>query len=65
MLIFMPPVLASPEFVENLLLYVMATTQVISAALVVEREEPRHIYKVQQLVHYISKVLSDCETHYS
>jgi hypothetical protein len=30
-----------------------------------EREEPRHVYKVQQSVYYISKVLSECETHYS
>jgi hypothetical protein len=43
----------------------MATTQVISAALVVEREEPKHLYKVQRLLYYISKVLSDCETRYN
>jgi hypothetical protein len=46
MLISKPPVLASLEPSETLLLYVMATTQVISAALVVEREEPGHVYKV-------------------
>jgi hypothetical protein len=34
-------------------------------ALVVEREEPRHIYKVRRLVYYINKVLSDCKTHYN
>jgi hypothetical protein len=55
--------LAPPEPGETLLLYMAATTQVISAALVVEREKPGHIYKVQQLVYYISKVLSNCETH--
>jgi hypothetical protein len=43
----------------------VATTQVISAALVVEREELGHIYKVQRSVYYISKVLSDCETRYN
>jgi hypothetical protein len=64
-LISKPPVLASPEPSETLLLYIMATTQVISIALVVEQEEPRHIYKVQSSVYYISKVLSDCETHYN
>jgi hypothetical protein len=32
---------------------------------VVESEEPCHIYKVQQPVYYISKVLSDCETPYN
>jgi hypothetical protein len=34
-------------------------------ALVVEREEPGHVYKVQQSVYYISKVLSDYETRYN
>jgi hypothetical protein len=34
-------------------------------ALVVEQEELKHVYKVQRLVYYISKVLSDCETHYN
>jgi hypothetical protein len=42
-----------------------ATTQVISTNLVVEWEEPEHIYKVQQPVYYISKVFSDCETRYN
>jgi hypothetical protein len=48
----------------TLLQYVSSTTQVVSSALVVEREEPGHMYKVQRLVYYISKVLSDYETHY-
>jgi hypothetical protein len=43
----------------------VATTQVVSATLVVEREEPRHVYKVQQPVYYISKVLFNCETLYN
>jgi hypothetical protein len=46
MLISKPLVLTSPEPGDTLLLYVMATTQVISAALVVELEVPEHIYKV-------------------
>jgi hypothetical protein len=46
-LISKPPVLASPKPDETLLLYVTDTTQVISATLVVEREEPRHVCKVQ------------------
>jgi hypothetical protein len=46
-LISKPPVLASLEPSETLLLYVTATTQVISVALVVEREEPEHVYTVQ------------------
>jgi hypothetical protein len=32
---------------------------------VVEWGEPGRIYKVQRSVYYISKVLSDCETHYN
>jgi hypothetical protein len=64
-LISKAPILASPERGETLLLYVTATPQVVSAALVVEREDPGHVYKVQRLVYYISKILSDCETHYN
>jgi hypothetical protein len=55
MLISKPPVLASPEPSETLLLYVVATTQVISAALVLKQEEPGHVYKVQRPVYYIRK----------
>jgi hypothetical protein len=58
-------VLASPEPSKSLRLYLAATTQVVSTALVVEREEPRHVYKVQRSIYYISKVLSNCETHYN
>jgi hypothetical protein len=43
----------------------MATAQVISAALVMEREKLGHIYMVQRLVYYISKVLSYYETRYN
>jgi hypothetical protein len=64
-LISKPPVLASLELGETLLLFLTATTQDISATLVVEREEPGHVYKVQQPVYYISKVLSDCKTCYN
>jgi hypothetical protein len=64
-LISKPSVLASPEPSKALLLYVVATAQVISAALVMEREKLRHIYMVQRLVYYINKVLSYCETRYN
>jgi hypothetical protein len=63
-LISRPPVLASPEPGETLLLYIAVTTQVISAALMVEREESGHVYKVQRPIFYISKVLSNYETCY-
>jgi hypothetical protein len=64
-LISKPLVLATPEPGETPLLYVVATTQVVSMPLVVEREELGHVYKVQRPVYYIYKVLSKCETHYN
>jgi len=49
---------------EPLLLYVTATTQVVSAALVVEWGEEGHALKVQCPVYFVSKVLSDSKTCY-
>jgi hypothetical protein len=60
-----PPVLASPKLGGTLLFYITATTQIINTTLVVEREEPGHVYKVQRMVYYISKVVSACETRYN
>ena len=59
------PILVSPTDGEPLLLYITTTTQVVSAALVVEREEEGHAFKVQRPVYFISEVLSDSKTHYS
>jgi dsDNA-binding SOS-regulon protein len=59
-----PPVLVSPALTEPLLLYLAATTQVVSVALVVEREEPGHVIKVQRPVYFISGVLSDTKIRY-
>jgi hypothetical protein len=64
-LISKPLVLASPKPSETLLLYVVASTQVISATLVVEWEEPGHVYKVQMPIYYTSNVLFDYETRYN
>jgi len=58
-LILVPPVVGEP-----LLLYVVATTLVVSAALVVERGEEGHTLKVQRPVYFISQVLSDSKTCY-
>ena len=57
-------ILVPPIDGEQLLLYIVATTQVVSAALVVEREEEGHTLKVQCPVYFISEVLSDSKTHY-
>jgi hypothetical protein len=48
-----------------MLLYISATTQVVSAALVVEGEEPGRSQKVQRPVYFVSEVLSDSKTRYS
>ena len=37
----------------------------VSATLVVEREEEGHALKVQHLVYFVGEVLSDSKTHYS
>ena len=42
----------------------MATTHVVSTALVVEREEEGHALKVQRLVYFISEVLSYSKIRY-
>ena len=64
LLLTKPPVLAPPSDGESLLLYIAATTQVVSTALVVEREEEGHALKVQRPMYFISEVLSDSKTHY-
>jgi hypothetical protein len=60
-----PPILTAPNPEEPMLLYISATTQVVSAALVVEREEPGMSQKVQRPVYFVSEVLSDSMTRYS
>ena len=65
LLLTKPSVLVPPSNGESLLLYIAATTQVVSAALVVEREEEGHVFKVQRHVYFISEVLSDSKTRYS
>ena len=59
------PILVPPNDGEALLLYISATTQVVSTALVVEREEEGHAFKIQRPVYFISEVLSDSKTRYS
>lgn len=73
-----PPVIVAPEPREPLLLYIAATPHVMSAVLVVEREEsipppetpkgPRDQEEekrsVQRPVYFVSKVLHDAEARY-
>jgi hypothetical protein len=47
-----------------MILYIAATSTVVSLAIVVEREEEGHVYKVQRPVYYISEVLSDSKIQY-
>ena len=58
------PILVPPTEGEPLLLYIVATTQVVSVALVVEREEEGHALKIQCPMYFISEVLSDSKTRY-
>jgi hypothetical protein len=53
------PILMLPQDGEPLYLYVVATTQVVSVVIVVERTEEGHTLPVQRLVYYINKVLSE------
>jgi hypothetical protein len=59
-----PPILMAPHPGENLLLYIVATTHVISTAIVVERQEEGHAFGVQRLVYFISEVLSISKVRY-
>jgi hypothetical protein len=58
------PVLVPPKRHKDMMLYIAATSMVVSTTIVVEREEDGCIYKVQQLVYYISEVLSDSKIRY-
>jgi hypothetical protein len=51
------PILVPLAKREPLLLYIAATTQVVSAAVVVERREEGQTLPVQRLVYFINKVL--------
>jgi hypothetical protein len=59
-----PPVLIAPQKDDVLLLYIAATDRVVSTVIVVEREEPGHVYKVQRPVYFISEVLNESKSWY-
>jgi ribonuclease HI len=58
------PILTSPQDGEPLYLYVAATTQVVSAVIVVEHTEEGHALPVQRPVYYISEVLYETKARY-
>jgi hypothetical protein len=59
-----PPVLTTPLPGEDLLLYIAATTHVVSSAIVVERSKERHAFGVQRLMYFVSEVLSEFKVRY-
>ena len=56
--------MTAPRPDETLLVYIAATSRVVSTAIVVEREETGHAYKVQRPVYFISEVLNEPKTRY-
>jgi hypothetical protein len=58
------PILVPPAAGEVLLIYEPATTQVVSAAIVVKRREEGHALPVQRPVYFISEVLSETKARY-
>ena len=59
-----PPIMTAPLPDKTLLVYIAATSCIVSTTIVVECEETRHAYKVQCPVYFISEVLNEPKTHY-
>jgi hypothetical protein len=59
-----PSILTAPHKGEQLLLYLAATSHVVSTAIVVERQEDGHTYQVQRPVYFVSEVLSESKARY-
>ena len=53
-----PPIMTAPQPDETLLIYITATSHVVSTAIVVEREKAEHAYKVQHPVYFHHEVLN-------
>src|SRR4051812_26775335 len=58
------PILAAPEPMEPMLIYMAATNRVISIVAVVERKEPGHEYGVQRPVYCVIEVLIESKQRY-
>ena len=59
-----PPVLAAPTEKEPMLLYIAATSRVVSTVVVVQRPEEGRAQLVQRPVYYLSEVLSSSKQNY-
>ena len=59
-----PLIMTVPRPDKTLLIYIAATSRVVSIAIVVKREVAGHAYKVQRLVYFISEVLNEPKIHY-
>ena len=46
------------------MVYIVATNHVVSTAIVVEREEVEHFYKVQHPIYFISEVLNESKARH-
>jgi hypothetical protein len=60
-----PPITTPPIPCKTLLLYIFATTNVVSTVLVAEQEEEGQTYPIQRPVYYVSEVLADAQKRYS
>ena len=56
--------MTAPQPDETLLIYIAATSCIISTTIVIECEEVGHAYKVQRLVYFISEILNESKTRY-
>jgi tagatose-1,6-bisphosphate aldolase len=57
------PILTPPKKHEDMMLYIEATSTVVSAAIMVEKEQG-HVYKVHRPVYYVSEVQTDSKIQY-
>ncbi|XP_066313446.1 uncharacterized protein [Miscanthus floridulus] len=59
-----PQIMTAPRPDETLLIYIAATSHVVSTAIVIKRKEVGHTYKVQCPIYFINEVLNESKTHY-
>jgi hypothetical protein len=59
-----PPTLVAPKPHKNLQFYILATSNVVSLAIVIERGESYTKYRTEYHVYFISEVPSDSKTQY-